>query len=301
MREPGPPRNIHGAAGVRAAMDDRTRRWLKRWIVGEISLRRGLASLVFLYGSFAAGAFFGAPFLLYRPFPTAYVDTTETLKLTTASGARISALFFEAPGAQYTVLYSHGNAEDLDDVGYLIEQIRDLGVNVLAYDYEGYGTSEGEPSEKRVYEDIDAAFRYLTEVRGIAPSQVILYGRSLGGGPSVDLASRADVGGLILESTFASAFRVLTRVKLLPFDRFDNLAKMPRVRCPVLVLHGTADPLIPRSQGQQLYDAVTGPRLALWVRGARHGDVPITAGPRYAATLRALLALVAKGQAASPP
>ncbi len=284
-------------------MEDRTRRWLKRWVVGDVTLRRCLGSVLFVYGSLAAFAFFGADTLLYRPYPTAYVDTDETLKLTTASGARISAAFFEAPGARYTVLYSHGNAEDLDDVGYLVEQIRALGVNVLAYDYEGYGTSEGAPSERRVYEDIDAAFHYLTSARGLAPEQVILYGRSLGGGPSVDLASRAAVGGLILESTFISAFRVLTRARLLPFDRFDNLAKMPLVRCPVLVLHGTADPLIPRDQGQQLFDAATGPKLSLWVAGARHADVPIVAGPRYAVTLRAMLALVAKGPAAAalPP
>jgi hypothetical protein len=282
-------------------MDDRKQSWVKRWVVGEVSVRRGLGSLLFIYASVAAFAYFGANTLLYRPFPTAYVDSDETLKLTTAGGGRISAQLFEVPGARYTVLYSHGNAEDLDDVGYLVDTIRGLGVNVLAYDYEGYGTSAGKPTERRVYEDIDAAFHYLTEVRGVPADHVILYGRSLGGGPSVDLASRAPVGGLILESTFASAFRVVTRVKILPFDQFDSLAKMPRVRCPVLVMHGTADPLIPLRQGQQLFDAATGPKLSLWVAGARHGDVPISAGPRYAATLRAMLALVAKGDVVAEP
>jgi hypothetical protein len=275
-------------------MEDRTRQWLNRYVVGELSLRRCIGSLLFVYGCLAAGAFFGADALLYHPFPTAYVDTAETIKLTTASGTRISAQLFESPGARYTVLYSHGNAEDLDDIDYLVEQLRGLGVSVLAYDYEGYGTSEGSPSEAHLYEDIDAAFHHLTDVRGIAPEQIIVYGRSLGGGPSVDLASRENVGGLILESTFTSAFRVLTRVKILPFDRFDNLSKMPRVRCPVLIMHGVADPLIPLRQGQQLFDAAPAPKLALWVRGAKHGDVPITAGARYATTLRAMLALVAK-------
>jgi abhydrolase domain-containing protein 17 len=279
-------------------MEDRPRSWTKRWIVGEISLRRLLGAVLFLYGSLALFAFFGADWLLYRPFPTAYVDNGDTLKLTTASGARISALFFEMPRARYTVLYSHGNAEDLDDIGYMVDEIRGLGVNVLAYDYEGYGTSEGAPSERRIYEDIDAAYRYLTEVRGIAPDHVIVYGRSLGGGPSVDLASRTAVGGLILESTFTSAFRVLTRARILPWDKFDNLDKMPRVRCPVLVMHGTADPLIPRSQGQQLFDAATGPKLSLWVQGAGHGDVMITAGSRFATTMRAMLAMIAKRESA---
>jgi fermentation-respiration switch protein FrsA (DUF1100 family) len=282
-------------------MEDRTRSWVKRWIVGEISVRRCLGSVVFLYASLALFAFFGADSLLYRPFPTACVDTGETIKLTTASGARISAAFFAAPAARYTVLFSHGNAEDLDDIGYLVEAIRGLGLNVLAYDYEGYGTSEGRPSEKRIYEDVDAAYRYLTEVRGVAPDHVIVYGRSLGGGPSVDLASRAPVGGLILESTFISAFRVLTRVQILPWDRFDNLGKMPRVRCPVLVMHGTADPLVPLCQGQQLFDAATGPKLSLWVEGAGHGDVMITAGSRFATTMRAMLALITKGEPESAP
>lgn len=282
-------------------MNVRARRLFKRFVVGDVSLRRFVGSVLFIYGSLAAFAYLGADLLIYHPFPTAYVDTAETLKLTTASGARISALFVPTEGAQYTVLYSHGNAEDLDDVGYPVDQLRALGVNVFAYDYEGYGTSAGAPSEQRVYEDIDAAFHYLTAVHGIAPERVILYGRSLGGGPSVDLASRRNVGGLILESTFISAFRVLTRVSVLPFDRFDNLGKMPRVRCPVLVLHGTADPLIPIRQGHQLFDAVMGPRLALWVEGAQHGDVPSTAGARYPTALRAMLALVAKNDPTAPP
>ncbi len=166
------------------AVQDRTRRWMKRWIVGEISPRRFLGSALFLYGSLALFAFLGADWLIYRPYPTAYVDDAATIGLTTASGARISAVFSAAPGARVAVLYSHGNAEDSDDIGYLVEEIRGLGLDVLAYDYEGYGTSEGEPSERRLYEDIDAAYRYLTEVRGVPPERVILYGRSLGSGPA---------------------------------------------------------------------------------------------------------------------
>ena len=273
---------------------------MKRWIVGEISPRRFLGSALFLYGSLALFALVGANWLLYHPYPTAYVDDAATIKLTTASGARISAVFSAAPGARYTVLYSHGSAEDLDDIDYLLEEIRGLGLDVLAYDYEGYGTSEGAPSERRLYEDIDAAYRYLTEVRGVAPERVILYGRSLGSGPAVDLASRAPVGGLVLESAFTSAFRVATRVRLLPWDQFDNLGKMPRVRCPVLVLHGTADPLVARRQGQQLFDAATGPKLAVWVEGAGHGDVTLLAGSRFGASMRALLDLVARAPRAAP-
>ena len=273
---------------------------MKRWIVGEISPRRFLGSALFLYASLALFALLGADRLLYRPYPTAYVDTDTTIKLTTASGARISAVFSATPGARYTVLYSHGSAEDLDDIGYLVDEIRDLGLDVLAYDYEGYGTSEGAPSERGIYEDIDAAYRYLTEVRGIAPERVILYGRSLGSGPAVDLASRADVGGLVLESAFTSAFRVATRVRLLPWDQFDNLGKMPRVRCPVLVLHGTADPLVKLRQAQQLFKAAKGPKLALWIEGAGHGDVTHLAGPRFGASMRALLELTAEAPRAAP-
>ena len=100
----------------------------------------------------------------------------------------------------------------------------------------------------------------------------------MGSGPAADLASRRPVAGLILESAFTSAFRVMTRVSVLPFDRFDNLQKIKKVHCPVLVIHGTQDSVINVVHGRELFAAANEPKQALWVDGANHNDVAVVGG-----------------------
>jgi abhydrolase domain-containing protein 17 len=196
----------------------------------------------------------------------------------------------------YTILLSHGNAEDLGDLAPLLERLQALGANVLAYDYEGYGVSDGAPSEARLYADVDAAYRYLTVERGVPPEDVIAYGRSLGGGPSVDLASRRPLGGLVLESAFTSVFRVVTRVPIFPGDELRNLSKMGRVRCPVLVMHERRDPVIPFHHGEALFAAAPGPKLRLWVDAEGHADMASVAGDDYDRAIGDLLRLASGPQ-----
>lgn len=274
-------------------MDKSKPRVLRRILLGELSARRLLYSAAFIYGSLALFAYFGANRLLFQPHPKSYSLGPDILTIN-AGGVRIAAKYLESTGARYTLLVSHGNAEDLGDLGGFLARLHALGVNVLAYDYEGYGASEGSPSEARVYADIDAVYTFLTVERGVPPGQIIAYGRSLGGGAAVDLASRKPVGGLILESTFMSAFRVVTRVPLFLGDPFQNLAKMPRVRCPVLVMHGKRDSLISIRHGEALFDAAPEPKRSLWVEEAAHADLPFVTGPEYEAAIQELLRLAGR-------
>ncbi len=262
-------------------MDDAAKRKWKRLLVGELSVNRLVKSLAFIYGSLAAFGYFASDRLLFQPHAASYAPGADVEMLDAGGGTHIAVRYLQTPGAPYTILFSHGNGEDLGDVEPLLDQLRGMNLSVLAYDYEGYGLSEGAPSEKRLYADIDTAYRYLTERRGIPPRAIIAYGRSLGGGPATDLASREPLGGLVLESTFTSVFRVITRVPLFPGDKFQNLAKLRRVRCPVLVMHGRRDRLIPFHHGKALFDAVPGPKRRLWVDDADHGDVPIVAEAAY--------------------
>ncbi|HEX6280174.1 MAG TPA: alpha/beta hydrolase, partial [Pyrinomonadaceae bacterium] len=160
------------------------------------------------------------------------------------------------------------------------------GFAVLAYDYRGYGTSAGAPSEEKSYEDIDAAYRYLTEELRVLPGKIILHGRSLGGGPSTDLAARRPVGGLILESTFTTAFRTVTRYQLVPFDKFRNLDKLALSKCPVLVIHGKDDRTIGFHHGEALFDSAPGMKYSLWVDNAGHNDLADVAGESYLNAIR---------------
>ncbi len=230
--------------------------------------------------------------MIFLPQPTSYQDSKNSLKLSVTQTEQISALYLPNSQATQTLLYIHGNAEDLGDIRPLLDRLHSWGFSVFAYDYRGYGTSNGNPSERNAYQDAETAYRYLTEQLKIPPKQIIVYGRSVGGGSAVDLATRHPVGGLILESTFTSAFRVVVPFPILPFDKFSNLDKLRKVQCPVLVMHGQADQTIPIQHGQRLYEAASEPKMSLWVAEAGHNDFSWVAGERYQQTLVAFQKLV---------
>ena len=259
---------------------------LRRLLFGEFSTLRIIRSIIFIYVVLCIYAYFFTDSILFQPQPPSYQDTSEIIKLKTADGIQISATYLPNPQATYTILYSHGNAEDLGDVIPALQNIRDIGFAVFAYDYHGYGTSQGKPSESTAYLDINAAYDYLTQQLKLPSKKIIVYGRSVGGGPAVDLASRKLVAGLILESTFITAFRSVTQIPLVPFDRFRNIDKIAHIHCPVLLIHGKSDRTIPFSHGQELFRAANEPKGFFWVDGAGHNDVMEVAGNRYGEMLR---------------
>jgi abhydrolase domain-containing protein 17 len=260
-------------------------------------LRRLLLVLLAAYAALALYAFMIAERIIFQPPPASYQDSAAVLKLESAGGARISAVHLPHPEAAFTILFSHGNAEDLGHNAFFFEAMHQAGFAVFAYDYQGYGTSEGAPSERNLYADGDAAFRYLAGELGVAPERILVLGRSLGGAAAVDLAARYPVGGLILESSFTSAFRVLTRIPLLPFDRFRNLQKLAQVRAPVLVMHGRRDRVVGFHHGEALYAGARGPKRFLWVDDGDHNDLMLAAGAEYFDALRQFAALVRQTQA----
>lgn len=177
-----------------------------------------------------------------------------------------------------------------------MEQIKDAGFAVFAYDYQGYGTSEGKPTERHANDDEDAAYNFLVQSMHIQPTKIIAFGRSVGSGRAADLASRRPVAGLILESAFTSTFRVMTRVSVFPFDRFNNLYKIKNVHRPVLIIHGTQDTVINAVHGRELFAAANEPKRALWVEGANHNDVALVGGAQYSDALKAFAILIQGNQ-----
>jgi abhydrolase domain-containing protein 17 len=234
--------------------------------------------------------------MIFQPQPSGYRDDNEIVKIKSTNGAKISARYLSNPKATLTILFSHGNAEDIGNDEVLLEGLRSIGFSIFAYDYQGYGTSEGVPTEAGAYDDVEAAYSYLTQTLHVPSERIISFGRSVGGGPATELAVRHHLAGLILESAFTSAFRVITRVQLLPFDRFDNLKKISRVHCPVLIIHGTNDSIINVAHGHRLYSAANQPKLALFVEGAGHNDVPYVARKSYSETLKKFQAMIDSGQ-----
>lgn len=243
-----------------------------------------LIPIAIYLGLFIIGLFF-ANYVLFRP-PHSYRDDAGIIKLTTPNGEKISARFCENPNATYTILFSNGNGEDTGTIAPFAVELSAAGFNVLTYDYRGYGTSEGSPTEENTYEDAEAAYNYLVQTRNIPPSKIILHGRSLGGGPTMELASKHPTAGIILESTFTSAFAVPFNIRILPFDKFRNLEKMQRVTSPVLVIHGRKDWTISFSHGERLYAAAPGKKFSMWVDDAGHNNLFYQTRTRYLNTIR---------------
>ena len=230
--------------------------------------------------------------VLYWPHESSYSDDARITKLMTADGVQISAMWLPNAKARYTILYSHGNGEDMGDMEPYYQGIRNSGYAVLGYDYHGYGTSQGSPSEEATYADINAAYDWLVNVQHVSPERILLLGRSIGGGPATDLAIRRPVGGLILESAFTSAFRVATHWPIFPKDRYCNLEKLPKVHCPVLVVHGRDDGVVRFWHGQKNYAAANDPKQFLWVEGAGHNDLMLVGGQSYLQALDEFVKLV---------
>jgi hypothetical protein len=225
--------------------------------------------------------YFIAEKIIFQPQVSSYRDTNQIIKLNSANGTQISAVYLENPESHYTILFSHGNAEDIGTALPTLEKMKDAGFSVFAYDYQGYGTSSGAPSEANAYGDIEASYDYLVNNLGVPPERIIAHGRSLGGAVALDLASKRPIGGLIIESTFVSAYRVMTRIPLFPFDKFNSLSKIKRVRCPVLVIHGKRDEVIPFWHGERLFEEANDLKTFLWVEMAGHNNLRATAGNDY--------------------
>ena len=249
-------------------------------------------------GLFLLG-FFLSDSMIFLPRPSSYQDSAEILKITTASGKKISAVYLPNPMAKFTLLVSHGNAEDLGDDKYWLDSLRHAGFTVFAYDYEGYGTSEGKPSEKAFYEDVAAAYEFLAVDLKTPPDKIIIFGRSVGSGPATYIAAKRPSAGVILQSPFVSAFRVLTRVPLLPFDKFPNYKYIPHIHSPILIMHSHADSVIPFWHGQKLFDLANPPRHSFWAINADHNDMDMAKG--YLEAIQSFADTLGKAEPASLP
>jgi len=209
---------------------------------------------------------------IYRD-PGHYQWDFEDVWLDAGEGEKSHAWWVPHPQPRGVCLFSHGNAGNLADRLESIGSLRAHGLSVLAYDYGGYGKSSGKPSEQRIYRDIRAAWKHLTEVRGFVPEEIILFGRSMGGGATVELAKDTRCAGVILESTFASvpaaahdAFPYLP-ARWLVRHKFDNLAKVPQIESPLLIIHSPDDTLVRYHHGQSLFAAATEPKTFLEITG----------------------------------
>lgn len=250
-----------------------------------------MLTIIFTTVSVLALVFFGGRFLesmlTFHPVrftanePWALPANAEDVWFMADDNTRLHGWFFHArtqPVAA-TVLYFHGNGGNLSYAGWIGERLAGNNLDVLIFDYRGYGRSEGRMTDERaLFADANAAYDYLLRERKVRPEKLALYGQSLGTTAAIDMASRKACGGLVVESGLTSASDMASA--LLPWlprllhplgrNRFDSLHKISGVRCPVLVTHGEQDHLIPVEQGRALFAHAPEPKKLLIVRGADH-------------------------------
>ena len=248
----------------------------------------------------------GAMFLLQPSmlfFPMASLEQTprdwgleyEDVAFDTEDGLTLHGWYLPRKGATRVLLFFHGNAGNISHRGESIAIFHRLGLDVLIVDYRGFGHSQGSTSEKGLYRDAIASWRWLTEQRGYSAGAVILFGRSLGGVVAAQLASQVQPLGLILESSFSSArdtaralFPLLSRLVPLRYE-LDAAQYVKRATCPILVLHSPEDDVIPYRLGRKLFDAAPNPKRFVDLRGG-HNDGFLLSQPGYARSLAEFLA-----------
>lgn len=244
----------------------------------EMAVRQVLTGALALAAVMAAGlvallglAYFRQESLIF--FPDRHVRFTpadlgmafEDVRLETSDGVTLAAWWVPAPHGRGALIFSHGNAGNMGDRVGKLRLFHDLGLSVLAFDYRGYGASQGKPSEEGTAHDMDAAVAHVRDSRGVPLDRTVFYGESLGGAVVIEAATRFPPAALVAESTFTSA-RAMAR-RHYPFVPpalvrvgYDSLSRVRRLACPTLFLHGPADTIVPFEMGEALFRAAPEPK-----------------------------------------
>ena len=250
--------------------------WLNR--IGRVFARVYLGVLILLF------AF--ERFLIYPVPPKSLGNwspthlNVEDIHFNSADGTQLHGWYFEHPQPCAHILFCHGNGEHVSFLGdWLTDLSNDLRVSVFAFDYRGYGKSEGKPFERGVLQDAEAAQCWLANRVGMPPRQIVLYGRSLGGAVAVHLASSLGARGLVVERTFHSMVELGAKlywwapVKLLMRNRYPSIDRIVNYDGPFLQMHGTADEIVPIESAKRLFAACPSvQKTFLEVHGLGHND-----------------------------
>ena len=283
----------------------------RRWSAGRV-LWSILRIAVGVYVGLCVLLFLFQGRLLYHPDDEiAYTPARlrldyDEVALTTEDGVRLAAWYVPAEAPRGTVLFCHGNAGNMSHRLSTIEVWNGLGWNLLLFDYRGYGRSEGSPDEEGTYRDAEAAWQYLTAERGVAGTDLLVHGRSLGGAVAAWVAVQHPPKAVILESTFTSVPDAAARlwpglpVRWLARYEYGTLDRVSRLACPVLIIHSRGDDLLPYAHGRALFEAASPPKQFLEIHGP-HGSGFVQSGAQYTGGLEDFLARhVATGSATTP-
>ena len=241
-------------------------------------VRRVVLSLLFSYLSVVVMLSLVERWLVY-PAPRAHdgdwvaLDFPhEDIQFTGADGAKLHGWYVPHPNPKAVVLFCHGNGENVAELRPLLELLHDrTDVSIFAWDYRGYGKSLGRPHESNLLADARTAQLVLAKRAGVDPSDIVVYGRSLGGAVAVGLAAEHPVRGMVLERTFADMVETAAYhfpwlpVRWVMKNRYPSIERIVTYRGPLFQSHGTADEVVPFEMGKKLFDAATTAKKTFFV------------------------------------
>jgi hypothetical protein len=268
--------------------------------VFRIAVLLGLLLLTYLgvcaYMFFDQASFVYFPERAYDAMPASVGLRYENVRLSAGDGVALAAWWVPAENPRGAVVIAHGNGGNMSHRLDKIRLFHDLGYSVMAFDYRGYGASEGKPSEEGTYADMAAAVDHAVTARGTDRARLVLYGESLGGAVATEEAIRRPPAALVVDSSFTSVPAMASHyypwlpARLLLRFRYDSLSRMPALKCPVLVLHSPQDDVVPCAMGRRLFEAAPEPKAFAELAGG-HNTGGLMAAPDAQKALAAFLSM----------
>ena len=260
-------------------------------MLGRISL----VILIFSFFIFAYLRYFETRGIYYPTKEIILTPTNAGLKyedvvFTTENDLRLNGWFIPSQNPRGSLIFCHGNAGNISHRIEIIEIFNKLNLNVFIFDYRGYGKSQGSPSEQGLYQDAQAAYKYLLSRRDIDKEAIVVYGKSIGANVAIDLASKVNAAALISESGFTSAYEMGRRlfpylpIKWIITTKFDALAKIKDITTPKLIIHSRDDEIIPFKLGRRLFEAAAEPKEFYQMQGT-HNEAVFLAKQEYSLNL----------------
>ncbi len=240
-----------------------------------------LSSIVIAYLIVMIFIYFYQRNLMYHPSENNYQDDQvqfnyEVVNIEVDSEIKLKSwLIKKNLNKLKTLLIFHGNAGDLSNRIYKLNELNKLDINILLISWRGFSGNKGSPTEKNLYEDADAAIKWLNK-KNVKNNKIVLYGESLGTGVAVEMAKKNNFNSIILESPFTSIensakiYYPYLPVKFLLKDRYDSISKIKKINSPILIMHGEKDEVVPFSMGKELFKQANNPKHSYFTSNDDH-------------------------------